>query len=215
MLLSTWAFAGTLLKQNIVDLAKMFGYEPKNSVVVSNQQRASAIPDGPPPLPPSNRPDIQRAVQRIKQQATSRPEEVKDPRAMASQNQQTPDGGPPPGPPAGTGRSGPYSGGKDGEPGRASPLEGLFPGQDKLKELTSVPWKEFRRKLWSTWKPRSEPPPRGCVFVTGLVELESSTATAVVDVYSWFDPKLKGFDGRHVILTIRIIQQKQQRPLRR
>lgn len=215
MLLSTWAFAGTLLRQNIIDVAKVFGYEPKNSRVFPaspNQQRSTGMSDGPPALPPSNRRDLQQAIQRIKQQATARPEEVKDPRAVASsQGRQTPDGGPLPGSSPGAGS---YPDSKDGDSGKPNPLEGLFPGQDKLRDLTSRPWREFRRKLSDTWTPRYDLPPPGCVCVTGLVELDGSKAIVVIDVYAWYNPKTGKFDWRHIRLGMRRMQLKKQRPLR-
>ncbi|TAQ90106.1 hypothetical protein B7494_g1516, partial [Chlorociboria aeruginascens] len=54
----------------------------------------------------------------------------------------------------------------------------------------------FKAKLQQTWKPASSYPPRGCVMVSGLVELDAPRAWLVFDVKAAWDPKIKSYDYR-------------------
>lgn len=219
LFLSTWAFAGTLFKQNLLELSKAFGYTSRTGPVLPGTSPASqgspVNPGNASTLPPAHDPDIQKALQRIRQQATKRPEEVKDPRAMASQNTDTP----------AYGTTSP----SDPSPSAASPLpSGTAPGADKAGKRSDIfvlgknshdnkssePWQAFRRTFAQMWRPVREQPPRGCVCVSGLVELETSKSYVVIDVFAWWDPKTKQYDPTSMWMRLRRLQMKNQAPLR-
>lgn len=210
MMLSTWAFAGTLFRQNLYDISKLIGYEPKNPPVVPETPSNLGSQ-----LPPTRHPDILKSIQRIKRQATSRPEEVKDPRAEASaQNRQIPDRSPLPGPPAGTGADADGKSsdtdGKSGEPGKTMTQAEMFLGHDVIRSLTSAPYKEFKKMFAKKWKTGPEPPARGSFLVSGLVEVATSKATILVDVAAWYNPQTRRYDARSMWLAIRRVQLKGQ-----
>jgi hypothetical protein len=71
----------------------------------------------------------------------------------------------------------------------------------------------FKAKLFSEWRPAPIDPPRGCIFVSGLVELDSPKAWFVIDVMAPWDPKTREFDPRQISTKLRRVQPKQQRPL--
>ncbi|KAB5549598.1 hypothetical protein GE09DRAFT_1223418 [Coniochaeta sp. 2T2.1] len=204
---STWAFAGTMLKQNAQDFLKAIGYDSNGTP--TTPQGAPPAPGSSSPLPSNHHPDIQRALQRIQQQATKRPAEVKDPRAMSAQKQgDNPYGAPsssPQSPPAPTGTT----------PDKSKSDQDLFPGQAAARSLSAEPWKVFTQQLRQKWKRVPEQPPRGCVLVSGLVELEAPKGFTVVDVVAYWDPKTRQFDTKSMMVRLRRFQMKQQAPIRR
>lgn len=130
---------------------------------------------------------------------------------MATQSRQIPDANPSAIPSAGPADAE----GKGGESGKRTAPQELFPGHDTIRSLTSKPWREFRQKLSQTYKPRREQPPRGAVLVSGLVELDTSKASIVIDVFAWYNPKTRRFDGKSMWMGLRKVQMKTQSPLRR
>jgi hypothetical protein len=218
LFLSTWAFAGTMLKQNAQDLLRALGYESKSSPDLgtpTTPQGTPTAPGSPSPLPSQHHPDIQRALQRLQQQATKRPEEVKDPGAMASQNQgdaaygasstaPSPEATSPPG---GTSPSKPKADQKQSND--------LFPGQAAAQSVSSEPLKAFKEQLSKAWKKAPEQPPRGSILVSGLVELEAPKGYTVVDVVAYWDPKTRQFDNKSMMVRLRRLQPKNQAPIRR
>jgi hypothetical protein len=73
----------------------------------------------------------------------------------------------------------------------------------------------FKRKFAQTWRPAPDYPPRGSIFVSGLVELDSPKAWLVVDVTAAWDPKTKQYDARSMRIRMRRLQMKKQAPLGR
>lgn len=221
LFLSTWAFAGTMLRQNVQDLFRALGYESKSSsdlttsTTSATSQGAPAAPgSSPPPLPSQHHPDIQRSLQRLQQQATKRPEDVKDPGAMASGNQgdgaygaasttPTP-GAPPPGTPS-----------SDKSKADQKSAGDLLPGQAVAQSISSDPLKAFKQQFSKAWKRMPEQPPRGSILVSGLVELEAPKGYTVVDVVAYWDPKTRQFDNKSMMVRLRRLQAKNQAPIRR
>jgi hypothetical protein len=75
------------------------------------------------------------------------------------------------------------------------------------------PMLAFKSKLAQTWRPAPNYPPRGCIIVSGLVELDSPKAWLVVDVKAAWDPKTRTYDPRSMHLGLRRMQMKKQGPL--
>jgi hypothetical protein len=76
------------------------------------------------------------------------------------------------------------------------------------------PRQQFWQSLQTTWKPTFGYPPRGCVMITGLVELETPTAYIVVDTKGHWDPKTKSIHKESLWMGIRRFQYKRQSPNR-
>ncbi|KAH8905798.1 hypothetical protein BR93DRAFT_928371 [Coniochaeta sp. PMI_546] len=218
LFLSTWAFAGTMLKQNAQDLLRAVGYESKSPPAFPTspapQGTSAGAPGNPPPLPSQHHPDIQRALQRLQQQATKRPEDIKDPRAMASQNQGDAAYGSSPSPPP-TGTSHPPGTSPDRSKSDQEKAGDLFPGQAAAQSISAEPWKAFKQQFLKAWKRVPEQPPRGCILVSGLVELEAPKGYTVVDVVAYWDPKTRQFDNKSMMVRLRRFQMKNQAPIRR
>jgi len=217
LLLSTWAFAGTMFKQNFQDLLRAFGFEPKSSPDLhspTTPQGTPTAPGSPSPLPSQHHPDIQRALQRLQQQATKRPEEVKDPRAMASQNQGAGayGAGSSPLPPGAATPSGASPGKPNPDPKQSGDL---LPNQAGADRVPSEPWKAFKEQFARAWRRAPEQPPRGSILVSGLVELEAPRGYTVVDVVAYWDPKTRQFDNKSMMVRLRRLQAKNQAPIRR
>jgi len=87
---------------------------------------------------------------------------------------------------------------------------------EKLKPLREHFFRAFltaRRKFGQMWKPARPYPPRGCVTVSGLVEVDAPLAWLVFDVRAHWDPKTKAYDEKSLILQLRRYQPKKQSPL--
>lgn len=199
--LSTWSFVKALAQQNLEVLSNSLGFNDSNGT--------KGFPDRPvfpPPLPTTHTSDVQKTLDRIRQQATKRPEEVNDPAAMASRAEAShpkPAITPPP-------RSS-SSGANDST--EKIPLEGKV--RSAIGLGTRGPWEEFRKTYLKQWKPIRTDPPRGCVVVSGLVEIETERAWLVIDVLAWYNPKTKDLDKQSSWMSVRRIQHKQIAPARR
>jgi hypothetical protein len=71
----------------------------------------------------------------------------------------------------------------------------------------------FRTKLQQTWQYAPGYPPRGSIFVDGLVELEAPKAWLVFDVKGAWDPKTNTFDSKSLVVHLKTLQMKKQGPL--
>lgn len=91
----------------------------------------------------------------------------------------------------------------------------LFPGQAAAQSLSAEPWKAFKKQFLKAWKRVPEQPPRGCILVSGLVELEAPKGYTVVDVVAYWDPKTRQFDNKSMMVRLRRFQMKNQAPIRR
>jgi hypothetical protein len=94
------------------------------------------------------------------------------------------------------------------------PPSGNFAQEDKVPRTVVSPLEAFMKMYSQVWKPIKFDPPRGCVAVSGLVELETSKAWIVIDVFAWYNPKTRAFDENTLWLPVRRMQYKKQSPLR-
>lgn len=220
LFLSTWAFAGAMIRTNIQDVLRALGSEPGTSSdfrTPTTPQGTPTAPGSPSPLPAQHHPDIQRALQALQKQATKRPGDVKDPRAMSSPGQSE---APYPASPPSTQTPG-TSQAPDPTPGKptadSKKPDALSPGRAEAQAVASVPepWKAFKRQLVKAWKRVPEPPPRGSVLVSGLVELEAPKGWTVVDVVAYWDPKTRQIDEKSMMVRLRRLQMRNQAPSRR
>lgn len=103
-----------------------------------------------------------------------------------------------------------------GEPrsgGRTNFLKDSMSSQvDGVREMSSGPFMEFRKMLHRTWKPIRQHPPRGCIMVSGFVEIETTRGFVVADVVSHWNPKTQKFDSKSMQIQVRRIQMKVQAP---
>jgi hypothetical protein len=143
-----------------------------------------------------------------------------DPRAADSQNQQRSDGGSLPRGPPSTAPISPVksaeSRAKAEEQTKASPSptnENSL-GDSPPRSIIAEPTQAFMMKLAQTWKPTVSLPERGCVMVSGLVELEAPKAYLVFEVVSFWDPKTTQYDGKATVLRLKRVRPKYLAPLR-
>ncbi|KAF9872566.1 hypothetical protein CkaCkLH20_10063 [Colletotrichum karsti] len=186
MTVSTWAFTSALMKQHFMDITRALGFEPSKPAQ---------------PFPPPNGGNMQRAK-------TERP--------LPSTNRQTTDGTPAENASHNVSKTSdsrqpeePESGGRTNfvRDTAISHIEGM-------KQITDGPAREFRRKLAQSWKPTRAYPPRGCILVSGFVEIELPRGYVVVDVWGHWNPKTEMFEPRSTFMVLRRIQMKQQAPAR-
>ncbi|KAK3392695.1 hypothetical protein B0H63DRAFT_106 [Podospora didyma] len=203
--LSFWAFGTALAKEKVNEVAKYFGFETGDSG--SGITRGSPMA-GPAPMPTTHNAQVQKALQQIRQQATKRPEEVSDPSAMATAAEAAAAA-------AAAANAAPNASGRPGSSkSEKQPAEERFAGENWLRSFyEGNPWKEFVKTYRKTWKPLKDDPPRGCVAVSGLVEIETSKAYAVIDVFAWYNPKTNSYDERSMWMSLRRMQYKKQAPL--
>ena len=83
------------------------------------------------------------------------------------------------------------------------------------QSVSAEPWKAFTQQFSKAWKRAPEQPPRGCVLVSGLVELEAPKGFAVVDVVAYWNPKTRQFDNKSMMVRLRRFQLRNQAPIRR
>ncbi|KAK5651636.1 hypothetical protein OQA88_11811 [Cercophora sp. LCS_1] len=184
-----WALGVAEVKSRTVQIARYLGFE----VGAGGAQPNPGSPV--PPLPTTHNTQIQKAVDTLRQQATKRPDQVSDPSNMAMA----------PKPPSATSNA---------------PAEGQEPAKrfwavDKVRAgMSESPWESFKKTLGKTWTPIKSVPPRGSIAVSGLVEIESSKAWVVIDVFAWYDPKAKAFDMNSTMMRLRRVQFKLQAPMR-
>ncbi|RFU32774.1 hypothetical protein B7463_g3555, partial [Scytalidium lignicola] len=70
----------------------------------------------------------------------------------------------------------------------------------------------FKMKLAQTWRSANALPPRGCIIVSGMVEINAPKAWLVFDVTAAWDPKTKAYDSKSLALRLRRVQMKKQWP---
>lgn len=192
---STLAYLTTMTRLTVQDFMARFGYEPKGQPALPGLpgvHGASTVPAS------QHHPDIQKVLARIQQQATKRPQDVKDPRAMS-------------------------------EGTTAAGSHGPLPTTDKSKQegedlrkkfgiqlggIEGESWNAFKQNWGRMLRRKPEVPPRGCIAVSGLVELETSKAFVVFDVVGWWNPKTKAYHDQSMQIRLRRAQLKQQRPFR-
>ncbi|KAI0839270.1 hypothetical protein F5Y06DRAFT_31065 [Hypoxylon sp. FL0890] len=210
--LSLWSFGEALVLQNAVKFAKFF------------------LGDEPDPTP---NPSLQQVIEKVQKLKNPKSEsDAKAPSSLPSAKTQAADGSstdsaspvekrssdpsPAPGSPTaspGSGVSSPVPiipTAEGDKPKSARDIAGVRHTQGHLSE----PWKAFKRKFEQTWRPIQELPPRGCIYVSGLVEVNSPRAIVIIDVYAFWDPKTEKFHLRTAKFRLRSLQTKVQAPMR-
>lgn len=198
---SLWSFSSTLMKQNAANLAKLLGYE-QNS----------------PPPPP-----LQQAIERAQQQI-KKPTAKSDSQGSSSL------------PPTSTQASDGSSTGStsvEKRPAESSPTPGTSPNSSVIpivpstesgkpksakdihgikhtQEHTSGAWSAFKQKFAQTWRPMGALPPRGAIYISGLVEVYTPRALLTVDCTAWWDPKTERFDMKTVSFRLRTLRMRTQ-----
>lgn len=210
--LSLYSFSEALVKQNASNFAKLFGLDAN-----------------PTPTPP-----LQQTIEKIHQQfKKSAPKSnSKEHSALPSTSTQAANGSSPESASPIEKRStesSPAPGSTTASPGSGvSPLP-IIPSDtdsDKPKTLmdssvlkftqehTSGPWEAFKQKFAQTWRPIRELPPRGAIYVSGLVEITTARAFITVDVAAWWDPQTENFDLKTAAFHLKSLRMKTQKPHR-
>ncbi len=213
LLWSTVSFTTTLMKQNISDVAKLFGWQPKEPPSTWNGVNTPTT-NNPQPLPAQTS-SVQKTLQRIRDESTRRPEEVEDPGAMVAPKSQGDDARPAkePFPISPDTRMTKHSHGSVSPPDQ-NPSESITAHDTVRGIIGTGPWNAFKGTWAKTFKPVKTAPPRGSFLVSGLVELETPRATVVIDVAAWYDPKTMTYDGKSMFMGVRRVQLKTQSPMR-
>lgn len=81
-----------------------------------------------------------------------------------------------------------------------------------LRRQFSGPLAAFKSTYARSWTEAVSHPPRGCVIVSGLVEIETPKAFLVFDVLAHWDPRTKSYDMGSQVVALRRIQPKKQSP---
>ncbi|KAL2150921.1 hypothetical protein VTH82DRAFT_6019 [Thermothelomyces myriococcoides] len=200
MALGFWAFGKEAVKQTAHDVARYFGFASEDPDGLQTRQNPAA----PPPLPPSQNPEIQRALQRLRQGTTRRPEQVDDPgsipsspRAQSSAPAAAPDKslGMPEKPTVDQSNRGPSK-----EKGFTEELIESF--------SSSEPWKRLKETYQREQRLIKLDPPRGSILVTGIIELQTERAIIFLDVASWYNPKTKSYALETTTVSVRRIRPK-------
>jgi hypothetical protein len=211
-----WAFGTMAVKETARDVARYFGFASEDSSgapgIPQNRPGPPSSPSSPPPLPSSPGPEVQKELQRLRQEATRRPQEVSDPSSLASS------AGAAPAAPS-TPRDKPMS--VSNKPALDQSNQGT-PEQQKswvedmiLAFSNSEPWKKLKETYHRERRPPRPDPPRGCIIVTGLVQLETTRGWVTCELLAYYDPKTKAYAPGTTRISVWRAQPKQQGPLRK
>ncbi|KAL2022103.1 hypothetical protein VTK56DRAFT_6147 [Thermocarpiscus australiensis] len=197
--ISFWTLGTVLLKQKMMELANYLGF---------GAERTSIVDVPRPPLAASQNSEIERALGRIRQEATRRPEEVKDPSSLASPRASPTDASKPRGETLGVTGKPPLDQRSEVSAGQRSW------GKDSPRSVEALtPWQRFFKTYSGLRVPNIDFPPRGCVVVSGLVEIETSRTLLHVSVLMYYDPKTRALDQRNMHVVLRKVIPKELRPL--
>ncbi|KAI0466610.1 hypothetical protein F4859DRAFT_496759 [Xylaria cf. heliscus] len=196
---SLWSFASALMTQNVMTIARFFGYETRTDSSATMRQT------------------IERIQQQLRQ--SGKPSTV--PPSLPSPQGRTGDGS--------TASSFPpvdeRAAGSTRTPetmGTGGGVDNALPTVPKAKDMyiirsaqehTSGPWDAFKKSLAKTWRHPQAYPPRGSMRVSGLVEVNTPHHIMTVDCLGWWDPQTKKFDQGTLVLSLRAIRPKVQSPL--
>ncbi|AEO69812.1 901bb8c6-2569-4447-ae21-f6fe5e5549f9 [Thermothielavioides terrestris] len=210
MALGIWALGKEAAKQTASDVARYFGFALEDPT--RPQTRPAGPSSNPPPLPTSPGPEMQKALERIRQQTTRRPAEVNDPSAAASSSAAAAPA-PTPTAPQDKAVDAPSKPNLDqsNSPDLPSPRGWFRELVFSIKK--SRPWKTFQESFFREWQPLRPDPPRGSVLLSGVIELETPRAWIVVDTWAWYCPATNSIDTDSMRLVLRRIQHKVQKPL--
>ncbi|KAK1752785.1 hypothetical protein QBC47DRAFT_328192 [Echria macrotheca] len=192
--ISVWALGMAVARQKMSDVAKYFGFEVKDAPSGPGLNRSA--------LPEARYSMMRKAIQQMKEQATRRPDEVSDPGSMALD---TPSGQKP------SGSAGKVPRGAEEEQSTSQTVSrsSQVPPTTRL-----TPWQVFAKKYAENWKPIWPNPPRGCIAVSGLIELEGERGWLTLDVFGWYNPKTEALDVGTMWIRVRRVQSRSQTPLR-
>ncbi|KAI0383595.1 hypothetical protein F5Y04DRAFT_28726 [Hypomontagnella monticulosa] len=205
--MSLWTFSGALMKQNALNFARLLGYERDSTPNSPFQQT------------------IEKATQKLKKPTTE--SDAKTPSSLPSADKQAADGSSTDptspvekraaesssatrSPSSGAGSSAPIV--PNTEPSKPKSARDIY-GIRYTQEHTSGPWRKFKDDFWRTWHPIRDVPPRGAIFVSGLVEIQTPHSFIVLDVSAWWNPKTEKFDLKTANFVLRTIRAKTQTPL--
>ncbi|KAI0158183.1 hypothetical protein GGR57DRAFT_38515 [Xylariaceae sp. FL1272] len=185
---SVWSFSSTLVTQNAMTMATLLGYDTKTNEqrAIENMQQAIKSQAGlsKSRLPPSMPSGpAGSALSALDKRATGGTTTPETPGAPASVR------------------------GADSSIPKAEEIYGLE------KKHISSPMQAFKKTLQKTWRHAGTYPPRGAIFVGGLVSVETSRAFIIFDCRAWWDPKTKQFVDRAVSIQPRSVHPKTQAPL--
>lgn len=201
---ASYAFVSAMVKQNVSTVANLFGYS-----VTGNQINTGAKMD----------PDIQKTLKKFEATQTAT-------RSTSSS--------PPPTPEASTTSAPATASAAEPSPSPGTPGKTVntdnptsSPNKDSDKSMAknaisyyttlgdaSGPWAAFQEKYKRTWKPLKYLPPRGSFAVYGLVSLDSPKGRLLIDVFAWYHPKTGQFHDDSLLMQLRSINPRVQRPLR-
>ncbi|KAL2133267.1 hypothetical protein VTI74DRAFT_2610 [Chaetomium olivicolor] len=202
--MGVWAFG----KQTCQDLARSIAASLGFATSGQNNDQIRRAQGRPAPLPATQSTDVQKAIEKMRQQTTRQPEKVDDPRSMSSSaGQSTPVTPSTPAPPSAAPDN--KTPARTGDPDT--------PKESRLIELVTqtMAWEKFKRAYSKEWIISvKDDYPRGGVLVSGLVELETTKAWIVYDVAGWYDPTEKQIDQTTLKINPRRMQPKQQGPMR-
>ena len=202
--LGVWAFGTSMVKQQARQVADFLGFGIGSGN--PNSAHAQSSPGATPALPSSPVPEFQKALERLRQGTTRRPEEANNPGSMASSAGAAPSAAREDKPAAGqSGRTenGPGLAGKEGSR-NPSPANAV---------VSSQPWKRLVEAYGKKRTPMRPDPTTGSVLVSGMVELRTGRVSVVVDLWGWYDPKIKAHSPGTVHLFVRKIEPLVKRPL--
>ncbi|KAI0895321.1 hypothetical protein F4806DRAFT_496887 [Annulohypoxylon nitens] len=215
---SLWSFAGALVKQNALHVAKAFGYNPDPESSPSFQQTIEDVqqriqkPIARPNPKASNSPLSTKAEHRKAQEASDSSSDSTSPvEKRPAGSSPTPES-PAASPASGVSRPIPViSGVESNKPRNVKDIYGI----ENTQEHTKGPWMAFKQKFGQTWRPMQGLPPRGSIYVNGLVEITTPRAFITVDASAFWDPRTKTFDTRTTSFRLRNIRLKAQSPATR
>ncbi|KAI1652773.1 hypothetical protein F4813DRAFT_394321 [Daldinia decipiens] len=204
---SLWSFSGALLRQNASNFGKLFGYAPTYpdtsfQQAVEKLKKSTEEPNS--KTPKSLSPANTRAAGSSSTDPTSPVEKrsaetTPDPRSSTTSS--------------GSGVSSPVPIIPNAEPGKPKSAKDIY-GIKTTQEHTSGPWLAFKQTFLQTWRPIGGFPPRGAIYVAGLVEITTPRAFITIDVTAWWDPKTEAFDMKSTSFRLKMIRDRTQSPLR-
>ncbi|KAI1094140.1 hypothetical protein F5B19DRAFT_447533 [Rostrohypoxylon terebratum] len=211
---SLWSFTGALVKQNFLHVAKAFGYNPNAESSPSLQQTINDVQQrvqksiARPSSKASNSASSAKAEHGQAQDASDSSSDSTSPVEKRPAGSSTPDS-PATSPTSGVGRPIPViSGVESNKPRNVKDIYGI----ENTQEHTKGPWMAFKQKFGQTWRPIQGLPPRGCIYVNGLVEITTPRAFITVDASAFWDPRTKTFDTKTTSFRLRNIRFKVQSP---
>lgn len=99
---------------------------------------------------------------------------------------------------------------ENGGAGRSKILDLARGPADMLREISPTAWDQLVFQVRNIWARGRRQPPRGCVQMYGLMQVETSKAHVVLDVIGFYDPKVQKFDRPSLFIGLR--EQTMKRP---